>query len=417
MVFRGSVQSISVAYPPSQEVTYPDGSKATIFTSGETDEVAFTVLEVFKGAPGKVFQTTISRIGSEGGPRVKEGSEYLVFVTTSGGSKPVVYTHTEALAQDHPDASLNWLRAYATAPDTADIQVGLYLQGHRKGSPAPTVSLTGKQSLTAAPDENGAYAFHGLAPGTYTVAANAPSGMVADDPKTVTVAAKGCAEVFFSLHYDNSIAGTVRDSTGKPVDEVPVAVLMPSHSRRGWDLVKSGSTDADGAYNITQIPPGRYWLALHYFGPSNSDPYATVYYPSASIASDAVLLDIGSVAKVKGIDLVLPEPLHAVTVHARVIRQDGSAVNLANVDAVDTGNVTQFIGAKADEDGRAELKLYDGRQYYLTATTPGTREPACAGPVKFIARDGLTLDTLTLDKSVHECRDDIKLSATAAVTH
>lgn len=65
---------------------------------------------------------------------------------------------------------------------------------------------------------------------------------------------------------------------------------------------------------------------------------------------------------------------------------------------------TQAMSATADENGDADITLYEGREYRLIASTSGNREPACAGPVKFIAKQGLQVGTLTLDKSWDECR-------------
>jgi hypothetical protein len=87
-----------------------------------------------------------------------------------------------------------------------------------------------------------------------------------------------------------------------------------------------------------------------------------------------------------------------------VVNQDGSPVIKANVAATDPMTPTQFIGGVADEKGDADITLYEGREYSLIASTSGYREPACAGPVKFIAREGLQLGTLTLDKTWAQCR-------------
>jgi hypothetical protein len=103
-------------------------------------------------------------------------------------------------------------------------------------------------------------------------------------------------------------------------------------------------------------------------------------------------------------NLVLPDPLQPVVVRARVQRQDGTPVDGAKLAAIDTTSNLghHFIGATADSAGRAGITLYAGREYYLTAS--GEAQPPCAGPVKFIAKEGLVLDTLTVDKSFSGCR-------------
>jgi len=110
------------------------------------------------------------------------------------------------------------------------------------------------------------------------------------------------------------------------------------------------------------------------------------------------------------VNFIAPAPLVPATVHTRVLHQDGTPVVNAHVDAIDAGNLGMFIRSIADASGYADMKLYAGRSYTLTATTSGYREPACAGPVTFTAKDRLLLDTLVLDKTVKECRMPSKSS-------
>jgi hypothetical protein len=55
--------------------------------------------------------------------------------------------------------------------------------------------------------------------------------------------------------------------------------------------------------------------------------------------------------------------------------------------------------ALAGSDGGATLTLYEGRTYYLTSyiSSPNGTQQRCAGPLKFIASEGLRLDAITIE--------------------
>jgi hypothetical protein len=412
-VFRGRVIEIVPVYLPPTPVTYPDGSKTTLYAGPGTEHVRLEVLEVFKGNPGSEITVTSPARDM----RFEVGSEAIVFASRFGTANEFgagLCSRTHSLTDAAADADLAWLRAYPTAPERSAIFGSFSLQDHAEARIAATVAISGDESRTAASDDKNSYRFDNLAPGTYKLTASVPAGMVADGARTVTVAAKSCAEVDWYVRFDSHIQGKVTDIAGKPLSGIGVELLRPSNFRGGFTFVTTGVTDANGEYDISKVAPGDYWVALNPLAPDNRSPYTPVYYPAASTLAAAKLLHLTASGSLSGIDLVQPEPLQAAIVHARVIRGDGEPVDQAKVDAVDTRNRNQFIRGVADATGWAELHLYAGREYYFDATTPGEREPVCAGPVRFVAKDGLVLDTLTLDKSFDQCRDYSKLDARPA---
>jgi hypothetical protein len=188
------------------------------------------------------------------------------------------------------------------------------------------------------------------------------------------------------------------------VPRVQVGLLRPARNRTGFDVVASQSTDTKGNYDFSKIDPGDYWIALNYLGPNNNEPHAPVYYPSEASQSTAKLIHLGPTDVRDKINLVLTPTLHPISFHVHVINQDGTPVIKAHVIAEDPLTLPQALAARADENGDADITLYEGREYKLIARTSGEREPGCAGPVKFIAKEGLQLGTLTLDKTWSQCR-------------
>jgi len=103
---------------------------------------------------------------------------------------------------------------------------------------------------------------------------------------------------------------------------------------------------------------------------------------------------------------VLPPLLQPVVVRVRIVHQDGTPVYRARLIAKDmNANLgLTFFDATANADGWADIRLYADQEYFLIAETPGEREPPCGGPVRFVAKDGMILNALTLDKSMSDCR-------------
>jgi hypothetical protein len=407
IIFRGRVIEVIPDPPaPPTEVTNPDGSKTLIYPlsgTGQWDQVRFKVLEVFKGNPG-------SEITVSGADQIfHDGGEFLVYATTYGnmGYSAPFCSRTGSVANPYIAADLDWLRAYPTAPPTASIFGLVYMGYGVTDIPVISVTLTGAATTrTASSDASHNYSFKDLPPGAYTVTAVPPAGYTTLDKPTasVSVAAKSCAEVDWAIRHDTHIRGTVTDASGDPVPNAKIGLLSPSDSRTGYDVVDSRGTDAAGHYDFSKADPEDYWVALYYDGPDENQPYVPVYYPSGSSQSSAQLIHLGAAESQDNINLVLGSVLHPVTVRLRVSNPDGSPVSNATVVANDPVSPVHSLYAKADSNGDADITLYEGREYRLVANGSGNHEPACAGPVKFVAKEGLQLGTLKLDKSIQECR-------------
>jgi hypothetical protein len=399
IVFLGHLIDVTPIPPnPPVEITYPDGTKRTTYmisSEGPTDQIRFHVLEVFKGDPGE--EITVFGNGQE----FREDGEYVVFASRYGTNLSVTGCSPSGPDDRSPsDAALVWLRAYPTAPPAGSI----FGMGYGVPDiPAITVNLSDGKSITTSPGYDHRYTFNDLPPGTYTLTAVLPAGYTTSgkNTATVTVAAKGCAEVDWGIQHDSHIKGRVTDAAGNAAPHIAVSLVNAARNTRETMSV----TDIDGNYELSGVSPGDYYVALDYLGPNNNDPYTPVYYATeAGDSTTPATIHLGPSESKENINLVRTPPLHPVSVHLHVINPDGTPVVKAHIAAMDPRTPHQFIGATADANGDADITLYEGRQYSLEADTSGYREPGCAGPVKFIAKEGLQLGTLTLDKSIQECR-------------
>ncbi len=399
IVFRGRVLEVKVPASPAVSHTYPDGSTSVLFFVPVSVQVRFEVLEVFKGEPGR--EITVDA----GQGMFNQDGEYVVFASPYKAAMVAsVCSRTHQITDAAEDADLMWLRAYPTAPATAAIFGSFAVAGGTNEKTAASVTLSGDVTRTAIVDEKNSYRFGELPPGAYTGTASVPAGLVTEGAKTVSVRAKGCAEVDWYVQHDSHIRGMVTDASGKSLSKISVGLLRPAANRTGFEIVTRQGTDERGNYDFSKVEPGDYWVALYPLGPNNNEPHAPVFYPSGSTSATAKLLHVTASESLADLNLVAPEALHPVVVKVQVLREDGGAVDQAKVIAKDMLTPTQAIDSTADSSGRAEIMLYAGRVYKLVANTPGTREPACAGPVQFVAKDGLVLDAMTLDKSFHDCR-------------
>jgi hypothetical protein len=403
IVFRGRVAEVFEHPSPETTVTYPDGSSAKVTQASMSADFRFEVLEVFKGDPGR--EITISG----GAGEFRQGQEYIIFASPNPTTQTVqtsVCSGNRMLADHQEDADLAWLRAYPTAPPTVSIFGKVSMGYGVTNIPLISIKLSGEKSLTASTAEDHSYAFKDLPPGAYTVAAVLPVGYttLASGTTTFSVQAKGCAEVDWAIRHDTHIRGTLTDTAGNFAPNVPIGLLRPAQNRTGFDVVTSQHTDANGNYDFSKVDAGVYWIALYYLGPNNREPHAPVYYPSGASSSSAEVIHLGASETREQVNLVLTPALHPVSLRVHVINQDGTPVIQAHVIANDPLTPTQAMVATADANGNADITLYEGREYRLVANTSGNREPACAGPVKFIAKEGLVLNTLLLDKTFKECR-------------
>lgn len=128
------------------------------------------------------------------------------------------------------------------------------------GTGVPDVTITaddGADTVTAVTDENGDYTFPRLPAGEYEITMTTPDGYIASGPATRTEnhTTTDLANVDFELAGLGSISGEVRTDDGTPV----AGVIITAESD---DISQEVTTDADGTYAITDLPPDSYDLTI-----------------------------------------------------------------------------------------------------------------------------------------------------------
>jgi hypothetical protein len=422
VVFRGRVLDVNWDAQQPVEHTYPDGSTVQLVSGPASARVRFAVEETFRGDT----RSEIVIAAGGWGASFEKGKEYLVFAFSNSASKELsasVCSNTHQLTEPTDDPDLAWLRAYPSADGSGFLFGEFFMRGSDQMTlaedqmPAPvSVRITGNGFDKTISPVHEKYRVDALAAGTYTVAAVIPAGVVTDKPHEVKLAPKSCAEVDWWLHNDSHITGRVTDESGAPASNVPVALARREDNRLGFSSLVHLQTDAEGRYDFARAAPGDYLVVLYPFGPNNREPHRKVFYPAVQDVAAAKTIHLDGAATVTGIDLVAPSPLVPATVHVKAFHLDGTPVGQANFLAVDRIDPGQGYSATGDASGSGNLTLYVGETYTFIASSPGVSEPNCGGPITFIARDGLTLDPLTLNKTWHECRAPKKATPAAAAT-
>lgn len=411
IVFRGKVVELTLLRSPPESVQNLDGTTSSIIHPGQY-RVRFQVAEMFRGAPAAEFTIYTYEDPLSCGFPFRSGAQYVVFAAADSSTGQLFawrcsHTHEFDPAKTDPDVA--WMRALATAPNGVSI-FGSILASTAGLSrpPRAQVSVRGPLNRDLIPDKYGAYRAARLPPGTYTVSARMPPGFETTPAQTVSVENKACAEVDWPVQYDIHLKGRVLGADGAPVPGIDVQLLKKDkQSARGYSQSGVDITDAEGRYRLDNAPPGNYFVVANSFGPTERSPYASTYFPSANAIEEAAPVKLGFFSTVDNIDIYLPKALLTVRVNASVKLPDGSAADHAFVDAADIGNGPPFTGngyvGNTDANGQASLPVFEGRAYYLTAWVSGGTQQRCGGPLRFVAQDGMRLDSIVIEHNWGNC--------------
>lgn len=191
-----------------------------------------------------------------------------------------------------------------------------------------TVRLTNGPAVAVAhADRSGAFAFHDLATGDYTIATHPVGVLPASARRVVVAAATVVADL--RLRTGGSITGrAIRASTGKPVPRLGVE-LLGAHDRH----LRTVTTNASGTYTLAGLTAGSY--KVHFAAPTAgaSRGYAQVWQ-AVQVRSDVATHEDGYVQR-------------GGRLTGRIIGADGRPVAGATVRAVGRDKVMHAAVASA----------------------------------------------------------------------
>jgi hypothetical protein len=246
----------------------------------------------------------------------------------------------------------------------------------------------GGQTYEVKTDENGVYELYDVPAGRYTVEPEIPRGWKVDNfwlgyspsfagngkvkaPKKIPIVLQDKKHAGLDLRFeiDNAIRGRLYDSSGRPLNGVCLH-LVPADGTKGPYL--AGCTEKEGAFEIDEIPPGRYVIVVNEDGKaSSSEPFATFYHPNVSRREDATVFQVGPGEFVENVQIYAPAAAETVTVEGALLYSDGKPVADERVEfkSETTGDKAGAdASAQTDAKGRFAVKILKGQKGQLYGT-------------------------------------------------
>jgi beta-lactamase regulating signal transducer with metallopeptidase domain/protocatechuate 3,4-dioxygenase beta subunit len=274
----------------------PTGSSDSI-TGGSTYNAATGDFEFRNVAPGSYYvqAVTVQVSGSTPLPDAAQIAKTFFTFSTSAfanpagayiatvagrGSTPITVTNTNianVVVTMSPTSSIKGRLTVDGQPQPAGIP-SLRVQFRRSAGSTPFTDTV--QPTAAAVAADGTFQFNGVAPDEYRVAlASLPvkyyikevkygATDALNDPIQFSTGASESIEIVLSLRVAQ-VDGTVTDDKGQPVPGIQ-AVLVPDAHRDRSELFRTASTDRNGRFTISGVPPGDYkvfaWESIESYG-------------------------------------------------------------------------------------------------------------------------------------------------------
>jgi len=216
--------------------------------------------------------------------------------------------------------------------------------------------------------------FEILAPaGRYDFTVRVPDGKYALPgwPNVELKDVRGCAELPVVVHSDGRVAGRVRDARGQPIDGLTVELVADNHlNDRFLNLRHVARTATSGAFEISQVPPGRYVIG---FNTRPGLPYPRTIFGSEDASASPRVITLAAGERVTLGDLVLPASLSIRTVTGVVRDTSGDAIAGAKVYLKANSTGVDLVGqaATTGADGRFSLAVIEGYSYFTMAEVVG----------------------------------------------
>lgn len=167
-------------------------------------------------------------------------------------------------------------------------------------------------------DRTGHFLFEDLTPGPYQLTMErAGSPGFVDSRRTTSVTVRPGSvnpqavplALSVSFRRTGTVAGTVRDESGKPVAGVPVLLIVAVAGP--MQVVLSGSSDPRGEYRLNEVPPGKFrvlaWPERILLGVSSSNELmrqsVPTFYSRTTVERDGSVISLLGGEELNGIDI------------------------------------------------------------------------------------------------------------------
>ncbi|MGH7857866.1 MAG: carboxypeptidase regulatory-like domain-containing protein, partial [Candidatus Binatia bacterium] len=246
----------------------------------------------------------------------------------------------------------------------------------------------GRREISTAKD--GTYRMAALEPGEYTIRVVVPghlkSGGLGRDrgvvEHRVRVVDRGCAVADFAFESAGRISGRVTEANGAPAKDAVVSLIAVSEGSEDRRPAGWARANEEGAYEIGDLPPGRYVIAARHDGGYAVEGRRTLpyYHPGVFYAPDATVFALGEGEHLEGVHLAIPEIPEIVDVVIQVLRADGTPPRDEVVEYALYGG-GEGGGSVLDEQGKMTFGAHRGLRYEVTVVVgraAGQGQPAAS---------------------------------------
>ena len=191
------------------------------------------------------------------------------------------------------------------------------------------------------------------------------------------------------------VHGAIAEENGTPVKGIEVELFLADKDGEArWYSRKYVWTDEEGRYSVDGLEPGKYLIAVHYYGAPNArEPFATAFYPGADGETEAEAVAVGANLRAMLKEFRL-RSLPLTTIKIQISWPDGTRPERSNLAFHNLSYPSQaVIGDVAPQvdNGTGEFTVPEGFDYEARATVQcdgGNRIESRESPVQQIRVGG-----------------------------
>lgn len=277
----------------------------------ENRKAKFKVENAYKGISTEEIDIYTGDGGSDCGFPFRVGQRYLVYAYGNDNYLTTTYcARTSSLKNVAED--LNYFKQLSSMNAGGWIygSVKKYAFGYGDDedfgltNPVPNilVKVHGKKEYSIKTDKQGKFEIKNVPEGQYAIEAVLPKNLEfsVHNPELIyftEIKNKGCAEAKFYVDFEGEIRGKVLDKSGKPVKGITAQLVSADYNFESKDamarLLEWHLTKADGSFQFTGIPPGRYFVGIGIGGARDVfGKEGRVFYPRTDDPKKAFVIEV-----------------------------------------------------------------------------------------------------------------------------
>ena len=362
----------------------------------EGEQIAYLKIDQsFKGLEG-ITEIVLNQPGHNCAPKFSPKVQYLLYATYH--KKEKTWEIVGCGRSNRVESAANDMLYLQALPDSANKSRISGTIEHYEDTPEKSftrvdnlagikVTITGpKKSYEVYTDSNGVYEIYDLPSGVYTIKPELPPGFKVKFPMQfgpwsfsekesvkVELTEKGETGSDFVVNTDALITGKVLGANNQIMPDVCLELIPVDNGKSVSHYFRVfGCTKENGAYTLTDMPPGSYYIVANREGKRTpSEPFLTTYYPGVFDKDKATVINVVAGIHLENYDIHIQSQLPTVEIKGVVVYQDGRPASDASLeflpDSTDDKTKDGRDGGVTDAQGRFTLRVLQGSKGTLRA--------------------------------------------------